>query len=149
MNDQLPEQLDDYICFAIYSAQHAINRAYKPLLAEIGLTYPQYITLMALWSQDHQTVGGLCKRLGLDTSTLTPMLKRLQTLGHLTRARSTEDERQVIVSLTESGRDLQRHRPEITTCIVEGTGFASKDLEALVRTLDRLRSNISGSVDPD
>ncbi|MEM1298338.1 MAG: MarR family transcriptional regulator [Pseudomonadota bacterium] len=147
MKDQLPEHLDEYICFAVYSAQHAINRAYKPLLAEIGLTYPQYITLMALWSHDHQTVGALCKQLRLDTSTLTPMLKRLQTLGHIRRARSTEDERQVIVSLTESGRDLQRHSPAITRCIVEGTGFAAEDLNALVRTLDQLRGNISGESD--
>src|SRR5271156_2132964 len=96
--------LDDFLCFAIYSTNLAVNRLNKPVLDELGLTYPQYIVLVALCEQDDQTVGGLGDKLFLDSSTLTPLLKRLETMGHLTRQRDPEDERQVRVRLTPQGR---------------------------------------------
>ena len=102
-----PPKLDDFLCFAIYSTNLAVNRVYKPLLDELGLTYPQYIVLIALYDQDDQTVGGLGDKLFLDSSTLTPLLKRMEAMGHLTRQRDPEDERQVRVRLTPQGRNVR------------------------------------------
>src|SRR5437764_15290881 len=87
--------VDDNLCFAIYSAGHAFNRIYKPLLQALDLTYPQYLVMVALWSRDDQTVGSLGDKLLLESSTLTPLLKRLEAMGHLTRSRDPADERQV------------------------------------------------------
>ena len=100
-------KLDDFLCFAIYSANLAMNRLNKPVLDELGLTYPQYIVLVALYEQDDQTVGGLGDKLFLNSSTLTPLLKRLEAMGHLTRQRDPEDERQVRVRLTPQGRSVR------------------------------------------
>ena len=102
-----PPKLDDFLCFAIYSTNLAVNRVYKPLLDELGLTYPQYIVLIALYDEDNQTVGGLGDKLFLDSSTLTPLLKRMEAMGHLTRQRDPEDERQVRVRLTPQGRSVR------------------------------------------
>src|SRR5271156_182319 len=96
--------LDDFLCFAIYSTNLAVNRLNKPVLDELGLTYLQYIVLVALYEHDDQTVGGLGDKLFLDSSTLTPLLKRLETMGHMTRQRDPEDERQVRLCLTPQGR---------------------------------------------
>ena len=93
--------VDDHLCFAIYSAGHAFNRIYKPLLGELGLTYPQYLVMVALWAKDDQTVGSLGEKLLLESSTLTPLLKRLEGIGYLTRTRDPADERQVRVRLTK------------------------------------------------
>jgi len=134
----LPTKADEMFCFAVYSASHMINRAYAPMLKDLGLTYPQYITLTMLWEQDAQTVGALSKRLNMDSNTLTPLLKRLEKLGHLTRARDPKDERRVIVRLTRSGRALQNHAPEIVRCMVEATGMTPAELDELVNTLGAL-----------
>ena len=99
--------LDDFLCFAVYSANLAYGRAYKPILDELGLTYTQWITIVALWQQDEQTVGGLGEKLFLESNTLTPILKKLEALGYLERRRDARDERQVIVKLTQAGRDLR------------------------------------------
>jgi DNA-binding MarR family transcriptional regulator len=97
-------KLSDFLCFAIYSANLAFNRAYKPILAELGVTYTQWITIIALWENDKQTVNSLGEKLFLESNTLTPILKKLESLGYLRRQRDTKDERQVIVSLTDAGR---------------------------------------------
>ena len=96
MQDQL--KLDNFICFAVYTASHALNRVYKPLLETLGLTYPQYLAMVSLWEHDGQTVGGLGEKLFLESSTLTPLLKRLETAGYVRRERSREDERVVVVA---------------------------------------------------
>jgi MarR family transcriptional regulator, organic hydroperoxide resistance regulator len=101
-------QLGDVLCFAIYSANLAINRAYKPLLDELGLTYPQYLVLAALYEHDDQTVGSLGDELFLDSSTLTPLLKRMEGARYLTRQRDPQDERQVRIRLTQRGRHMLR-----------------------------------------
>jgi len=101
------QALDDFLCFAVYSANLAINRALKPVLDDLGLTYLQYIVLVALFEQDDQTVSALGDKLFLDSSTLTPLLKRMEGMGHLTRQRDPEDERQVRVRLTPQGRSLR------------------------------------------
>ena len=139
----LPTSADDMICLALYRASHAITRRYSPMLRDLGLTYPQWITLTALWEEDRQIVSELSKRLGMESNTLTPLLKRLETLGHITRTRSTVDERQVIIALTPAGRALQSHAPDITKCIIESTGFGLSDLETLVQTLTQLRTEVT------
>ena len=100
-------KLADFLCFAIYSANLAYGRAYKPILDELGLTYTQYIAIVALWEQDNQTVSSLGEKLFLESNTLTPILKKLETMGYLRRQRDPADERQVLVSLTDAGRGLR------------------------------------------
>lgn len=138
-----PTKADELFCFSVYSAAHVINRAYTPLLKPLGLTYPQYITLTLLWEEDGQSVGHLAKRLKMESSTLTPLLKRLERLGSVTRKRGVEDERQVFVHLTESGRALQKHAPRITECLISATGLDMERLEALVATLGELTENLA------
>lgn len=99
-------KLSDQLCFAAYSFTHALNRAYRPLLEPLGLTYPQYLVMLVLWEADGQTVKDIGERLKLDSGTLTPLLKRLETIGYVSRRRGREDERQVIVHLTDEGRVL-------------------------------------------
>ncbi|HYZ31218.1 MAG TPA: MarR family transcriptional regulator [Crenalkalicoccus sp.] len=99
--------LDNFLCFALHSTAQAAVRANKPALDELGLTYPQYLVMVVLWAEDGQTVGGIGDKLFLDSSTLTPLLKRLEAAGLVRRARCPEDERQVRVSLTDRGRALQ------------------------------------------
>src|ERR1700758_4072727 len=100
-------KLSDFLCFAVYSANLAFGKAYKPILEELGLTYTQYITIIALWEEDNQTVSGLGEKLFLESNTLTPILKKLEGMGYLRRQRDPTDERQVLVSLTEAGRHLR------------------------------------------
>ena len=141
-NKDLPNRSDDLICFAIYSAGHAFNRAYGPMLKDLNLTYPQYIALTVLWAEDGLSVGDLCNRLRLEPSTLTPLLKRLEKLGHVERKRGARDERQVFVTLTKSGHALQAHAPDITRCIIEGTGYDLAALDDLVDKITTLRDNV-------
>lgn len=146
--------LDDQLCFAIYSAFHAVMRTYRPLLAEVELTYPQYLTLLALWEVPDQprTVGELCRRLHLDTGTLTPLLKRLEAAGYLTRRRDSADERRVYVELTSQGLDLREQvalLPEsLAACVgleVTAARRLRSDLMALADALDQASEIRSGS----
>ncbi|HLZ66549.1 MAG TPA: MarR family transcriptional regulator, partial [Aliidongia sp.] len=105
--DPRDHRLADFLCFAIYSANLAYGRAYKPILDELGLTYTQYIAIVALWENDNQTVSGLGEKLFLESNTLTPILKKLEVMGYLERQRDPEDERQVRICLTKSGRRLR------------------------------------------
>src|SRR6476659_1582192 len=116
---ELPLDLEIFLCFAFYSASHAFNRIYKPLLEELGLTYPQYIAMVLLWERDGQTVGELGQQLFLETNTVTPLLKRLETLGYVKRSRDPSDERQVRVHLTEVGRKLRQRALHIPRRILE------------------------------
>src|SRR3712207_2653871 len=99
--------LDQFLCFAIHSTAQAVGRANKPMLDQIGLTYPQYLVMVVLWAEDNQTVGQIGDKLFLESNTLTPLLKRLQAAGYIARSRCPEDERQVRIRLTEAGRALQ------------------------------------------
>ena len=138
----LPPDLDSLLCFAVHATDFAFNRAYRRPLRRLGLTYPQYLVLVALWGQDGITVGHLGERLALDTNTLTPLLKRLEALGLLTRRRSDADERRVVIALTEKGRDLQRDAADVTRCIAESAGLPLADLERLTREMRALRANL-------
>ena len=106
MYEQL--KLDNQLCFRLYAASRLVTQAYHPYLSELGLTYPQYLVLLVLWEQDRQPVNDLAKRLHLETNTVTPLLQRMEQQGLVVRKRSSEDGRQVIVSLTETGRELEQ-----------------------------------------
>jgi len=135
--------LDDLLCFSIYAAEHAFNRVYKPLLSKLGLTYPQYIVMVALWSEDDQTVGGLCERMFLESNTLTPLLKRLENLGFITRRRDTLDERQVRIKLTDAGKALRTKARDIPLCILEASGLSVSDAKRLQSELTNLRARLA------
>ena len=137
--------VDELICFALYSANHAMGRAYHPHLAPLGLTYPQYLVLTALWRKDGLTVGELCQTLHSDTGTVSPVLRRLEKQGHVERKRSTSDERQVHVLLTDIGRKLEAQAINITRCIISDTGLAMDDLDQIITKLHALRDNLSGN----
>lgn len=144
-DDELPNSTEDHICFALYSASHAFSRAYQPLLRELGLTYPQYIALTVLWREGTVPVGTICKRMRLDPSTVTPLLKRLEVLGFVTRRRGEADERQVFVSLTASGSSLRDRAPDITRCIIGATGKDLASLERLVAEISNLRDAVAAN----
>jgi DNA-binding MarR family transcriptional regulator len=133
-------RLSEFLCFAVYSANHAFNRVYKPLLDELGLTYPQYLTMVLLWEQDDQTVGSLGEKLLLESSTLTPVLKRLEASGHVNRTRDPIDERQVRVRLTEKGRAMREKARGIPDCILEASGLRIDELHRLQREIISLRT---------
>ena len=136
-------KLGDFLCFAVYSANLAFGRAYRPLLEKLGLTYTQYVALVALWEQDDQTVGELGEKLFLESNTLTPILKKLEATGYVERGRDPADERQVRVKLTPRGRDLQREG--IGGELYEATGLGddfAKVREAVVKLRDNLLTSI-------
>src|SRR6516165_5051662 len=134
-----PLELGEFLCFAIYSAGHAFNRVYQPLLKELELTYPQFIAMVVLWGQDGQTVGELGEKLYLQSNTLTPMLKRLEALGYIKRSRDSADERQVRIHLTEAGRQLHLQAADILRCVRKATGLQDKQFKELREGVDALR----------
>ncbi|MBR0646690.1 MarR family winged helix-turn-helix transcriptional regulator [Plastoroseomonas hellenica] len=131
--------LNDMLCFAVYSANHAFNRVYRPLLNELGLTYPQYLVMVLLWEADGQRVGDLGARLSLESNTLTPLLKRLEALGHIGRVRDAADERQVRVTLTPQGAALRDKARDIPRCILEASGLTLDDLVRLKTEIATVR----------
>jgi DNA-binding MarR family transcriptional regulator len=139
-------KLDDFLCFAIYSANLAVNRLNKPVLDELGLTYLQYIVLVVLYEQNDQTVGGLGDKLFLDSSTLTPLLKRLEAMGHLTRQRNPEDEREVRVHLTPQGRSVRERALAFRSGLLKTMGLGAADYWRLREELVKLRANLSDAV---
>lgn len=131
--------LDSQLCFALYAASMAMTKRYKPLLAPLGLTYPQYIVLLVLWEGDGITVSQLGERLQLDSGTLTPLLKRLEATGLIARLRDVADERRVHVTLTAAGRRLKAKAASIPTCVVSAAGCSLPDLASLTRQVQALR----------
>ena len=137
-----PVPLEDQLCFSIYSAEIAIQRAYKPLLDGLGLTYPQYLVLNVLWREDAQTVGGIAHQLALESSTLTPLLKRMEAAGLLRRTRNPENERQVIIALTPDGDSLRYRARCLNDNLLEASGQTVGDLGNLNRLIRQLRDAI-------
>ncbi|MFH1805386.1 MAG: MarR family transcriptional regulator [Pseudomonadota bacterium] len=134
-----PLKLDDHLCFSIYAAAHAFNRLYKPVLDDLGLTYPQYLTMVALWQEDGQRVSSIGEKLYLESSTLTPLLKRLEAAGLVTRERDRADERQVLIRLTDAGRALQDRAGAVPACVLNTSGMSIAELQALNREVQALR----------
>jgi DNA-binding MarR family transcriptional regulator len=134
--------LDHQLCFALYSASLAMTKLYKPVLAPLGLTYPQYLALLCLWETDGMTVSHLGERLQLDSGTLTPLLKRMETAGWLRRERSAEDERRVLVWLTPAGRQLKQQAKAVPACVLDATSGSPQDIAALNRQVRQLRDHV-------
>jgi DNA-binding MarR family transcriptional regulator len=135
-------QLDDFLCFAVYSTNLAFSRVYKPVLEELGITYPQYITLIALWEEDDHTVKSLSERLFLEPSTMTPMLKRLEAMGYVTRTRDTQDERNVRIALTEAGRAVREKGFGHAGGTMKATGLTVEEFPVLQKAVANLRDNL-------
>ncbi|RYZ33265.1 MAG: MarR family transcriptional regulator [Myxococcaceae bacterium] len=136
-------RLDLQLCFPLYAASRAMVQAYTPLLAKLGLTYPQYLVMLVLWETDGVTVKALGEKLYLDSGTLTPLLKRLETLGMLRRERSKEDARSVTASLTPQGRALRRKAASVPEAIVCRTGLTLEELSRLRRDVLKLFEKLS------
>lgn len=132
--------LDAQLCFSLYGASMAVSRTYKPMLDDLGLTYPQYLVLSALWENDDQTVGAIATRLALEPSTITPLVKRLEAAGLLTRQRNPADERQVNVRLTPAGEDLHAKTGCLTAALLEKSGMKPADLIELNARVQALRN---------
>jgi len=139
-------RLDNQICFAIYSTAHAFNRVYKPLLDRLGLTYPQYLVMLVLWERDGVPVKNIGERLFLDSGTLTPLLKRLETAGLIKRTRSTEDERQVLIALTSQGQALREKARTVPQAILATSACSISELSALKNELVALRDRLDAAL---
>lgn len=140
-----PPPLSDHICRTIYSTNLAIQRIHKTSLDEMGITYPQYLVMNLLWERDGRTVGDLARTLELEASTLTPLLKRLETAGHLRRIRNPQDERQVLISLTDKGRALRDTAGCVGANLVSRSGMTIDELQQLNRAIARLHDRLIGT----
>lgn len=135
-------RLDNQLCFAVYAAAHAFNATYKPLLEPLGLTYPQYLVMLVLWQEDRVTVSAIGGRLGLDSGTLTPLLKRLEAAGLVSRLRDAADERQVRITLTAAGRALKQKAKGIPQDLFCALGLSPGELAALRGKLESVAGNL-------
>lgn len=138
-----PSRLGSMLCFTVYSTAHAFNRAYKPLLDALGLTYPQYLAMFALWEHDNLTVKELGELLHLDSGTLTPLLKRLEAMGLVRRARDAADERSVRISLTPAGVEMRCKERTVHDGMMGACGQSAEELKALTAQLLRVRDSLA------
>lgn len=136
MTDHLT--LDEQLCFPLYAASRAMTAVYRPKLERLGLTYPQYLVMLALWERDERSVGDVCQALDLDSGTLSPLLKRLEGAGLVERRRSAADERRVDIRLTERGRALRADAGDIPAQMAEASGLSMDEVIALRGILHRL-----------
>jgi DNA-binding MarR family transcriptional regulator len=139
-------RLSNQLCFAVYSAAHAFNAVYKPLLDKVGLTYPQYLVMLVLWERDGQTVKEIGEKLFLDSGTLTPLLKRLEAAKLLRRMRDPEDERQVRITLTDAGLALREKAASIPVAIGCATGNSVREIERIRNDVLALRDELNAAV---
>ncbi|MDI1273180.1 MarR family transcriptional regulator [Polaromonas sp.] len=135
-------RLDNQLCFALYSTSLAMTKLYKPLLDELGLTYPQYLAMLVLWEKDGLTVSELSERLFLDSGTLTPLLKRLEASGLVSRLRDVQDERRVHITLTTAGRKLKSRAAGIPGCVLSATQCSIPELVTLTQQVQALRQRL-------
>ncbi|UDL87556.1 MarR family transcriptional regulator [Mesorhizobium sp. PAMC28654] len=140
-------RLDQHLCFALYSASGLMTRLYRPLLEPLSLTYPQYLTMLALWEHAPRTVGALGETLGLDSATLTPLLKRLEANGLVTRQRDPADERRVLVEPTQQGRALRESAKAVSTAMRCHSPLDGDELKSLHHTLTRLIDGLREATD--
>lgn len=135
--------LDNQLCFALYSTSLAMTKLYKPLLETLGLTYPQYLVMLVLWERDGLMVSELGERLFLDSGTLTPLLKRLESAHFISRIRDVQDERRVHITLTAAGRSLKTQAAGIPDCILKASQCSLPDIAALTQQVQTLRNNLN------
>ncbi|TMV90125.1 MarR family transcriptional regulator [Thioclava sp. BHET1] len=144
MDQDIPE-LNEFLCFEIYASNLSFGRVYKPVLDPLGLTYPQFLVLYLLWRKDARSVGEIAGALGLETSTLTPLIKRLEQAGFVTRKRDPSDERRVKVSLAPRGEAARTHLDEIRDCVGRATGLTLEEAQELQASLRKLRTHLAAS----
>lgn len=135
--------LDEQLCFSLYGASMAINRAYKPVLDGLEITYPQYLVLSTLWEGDGQTIGAVAERLGLDSSNVTPLVKRMEAAGLVSRLRNPQDERQVLVHLTDAGRDMQARSACLGQTLFSAAGMSVERLVQLNTEVQAFRDSVA------
>jgi DNA-binding MarR family transcriptional regulator len=140
--------LDEQLCFALYTASRAMTGCYRPLLDQLGLTYPQYLVMLVLWERGEATVGGLGEALHLETGTLSPLLKRLEAAGLIWRRRRPDDERSVLIGLTDAGRELRCQAGAVPSAVASATGLDRTEIEELRETLQRLADTIRAEAVP-
>ncbi len=140
-----PLSLDERLCFSLYGASMAVGRAYKPILDRLGLTYPQYLVLSALWEADALSVGSIADRLDLEPSTVTPLVKRLEAAGFVTRRRNPADERQVTVTLTASGHAMHERSACLADTLLSASGLTLEDLRSLNLKVRAVRDALATS----
>jgi MarR family transcriptional regulator, organic hydroperoxide resistance regulator len=138
--------LSQQACFALYSTSLAMTKVYKPLLASLKLTYPQYLVMLALWERDARMVSEIGDALFLDSGTLTPLLKKLEAMGYVLRQRSEMDERCVVIELTAAGRALQKKAAPLSQCVADASGCSATELTSLTARLQSLRTSLHSSL---
>lgn len=137
--------LEQQLCFDVYAASRAINKAYRPLLATLGLTYPQYLVMLVLWEHEAQTVKQLGEQLQLDSGTLSPLLKRLESTGFLQRQRRASDEREVEIQLTEAGRALRQQASNVPASIFQAIGLSAAEYLQLKHLLRQVMASVEAN----
>lgn len=140
-----PLLLDNQLCYALYAAAHRMTKSYRPMLERMGLTYPQYLVLLVLWENDGITVSEIGRRLRLDSGTLTPVLKRLESSGFLSRSRRQSDEREVEISLTDEGRALRAQAVAVRQSVMCQLNMSEPEIQAMRADLNALIENLSTS----
>nr|WP_301288887.1 MULTISPECIES: MarR family transcriptional regulator [Methylorubrum] len=138
-----PLLLDNQLCYALYAAAHRMTKSYRPMLERMGLTYPQYLVLLVLWENDGITVSEIGRRLRLDSGTLTPVLKRLETSGLLNRSRRQSDEREVEIALTDQGRALRSEAITVRQSVMCQLNMSEPEIQAMRADLNALIENLS------
>ena len=138
-----PLPLDNQLCYAIHSAAIALGRLYKPILDGFGITYPQYLVLTVLWERDGETIGAIAERLALESSTITPLVKRLEAAGFLRRERNPRDERQVVVTLTPKGGALYQDTKCLSETLLQSSDLTPPDLVRLNAEISALRDAVA------
>ncbi len=144
-HDNNPLRLENFLCFSVYAASHAFNRIYKPLLDALELTYPQYLVMVTLWEEDDQPVRSIGGKLFLESSTLTPLLKRLEAAGLVKRTRDPNDERSVRITLTAAGRELRQKALDVPRCVGEVAELDLSTIKRLIDDLGQLRDNLEAN----
>jgi DNA-binding MarR family transcriptional regulator len=144
-SEELTEGLDEQLCVALYLASRAMTATYRPVLDELGLTYPQYLVLLLLWEDGASSVGDIGERLNLESNTLSPLIKRLEALQLVTRQRRVEDERTVDVQLTRQGKAMRRRAAQVPTVVCGATGLDQAGRARLVKKLRRLTEDLQNS----
>jgi DNA-binding MarR family transcriptional regulator len=142
-----PLRLDRQICFPLYAASNLLTRLYRPVLAKLGLTYPQYLVMLVLWESSPLSVGELGTKLHLDSGTLTPLLKRLEQADFVSRQRDADDERRVLVDLTAAGRALKRRASTVPATLARGLSLPPDEVETLRRAVQGVVAVLSARLD--
>ncbi|EJM99869.1 transcriptional regulator [Phyllobacterium sp. YR531] len=140
-------KLENFLCFAIYSTANAVTRAYQPRLTALKLTYPQYLVMVVLWEEENQTVTAIGDKLSLDSGTLTPLLKRLEAAGLISRRRDKADERQVLINLTDEGRAMKERAESVPIAMGQAFGCTMDEARGMRAELIGLRDNLVASLD--